>query len=211
MGYPQEEEFFQAPKHPSGDHFPSDQMKEHKSHIGHAMFDAAFNFYAWYLSHDDKPTTHTIVFEYLSQIMQIAKLSCENGVFLSAKEETMVTAAILDLSDSLTTGFSKCSDIAITLETILKKLTDNNSRALICFYLVKLEYRICIHDELSISEAERRDLKTLFQSVMSKIVPELPDLVINTLARDLTRICSRATEEKDLIPQIKEAVKILEY
>lgn len=210
MGFP-EEELFEAPEHPNGERRPSDQIKNQKSHVGLAMFDAAFNFYAWYLAHDNTPKEHTFVFEHLSEIMQIAKVSFENGIFLSAEEEKIVVNAILELSDCLSTGFSKCSDIAITLQNIIKKLTDNNPRALIESCLVKLEYKICIHNHLHLPDAEKDQIQSLIRSVESKIVPDLPDLIVNTLARDLVRILSKTTEEKDILPQFKEAIKILEF
>ncbi|MCH9630331.1 MAG: hypothetical protein S4CHLAM37_03270 [Chlamydiia bacterium] len=209
MGSPQED--FEAPEHPSGETKPSDRMASQKSHIGKALFDSAFNFYAWYLAHDDAPVTHCKVFELLSEIMQISKISFENGMYLSAEEERIASGAIFELSDSLSTGYTKCGEIPIVLEGILKKLTDDNPRAFIIASLTKLEYKLCIHNELELSEEESLQIKELIRNVGLKIVPDLPDLVVNTLARDLVRIDSRVTEADKLVETFKEAVKILEY
>ncbi|PCI94406.1 hypothetical protein COB11_03890 [Candidatus Aerophobetes bacterium] len=209
MGYQQED--FEAPEHPSGETKPSDHMGNQKSHIGKALFDSAFNFYAWYLAHDNAPVIHCKVFEFLSEIMQISKISFENGLYLSAEEERIASSAILELSDSLATGFTKCSDIPIILEKILKKLTDDNPRALIIAALTKLEYKLCIHNELGLTEEVSNQMKDLIRSAGLKIVPDLPDLIVNTLARDLIRIDSKTTEDCNLIETFKDSVKILEY
>lgn len=198
---------YEAPEHPHGESFPSSEMQSLHSCSGKSLFDHAFNFYAWYLTHEKIPKDSSPVFEGLSHLMQIAKISFQKGLFLTAEEEKEAVYGLSELAENLSNGFTKCSDIHHAIEVILKKLTDDNPRALLVSCLTHIEYKVCIHNVFHLKEEELEESRMLIWAVQNKISAKLPDLVVNTFGRNLQKLCKNLPSHASLMEVLQDCLK----
>lgn len=197
-------------------HFPFWQEGLQQQHIskqlvGIALFEKTFDFYTWYLSYDLNPSKHHSIFESLSLLMQIAKLSFEGGGILSLKEEQWILKDLHDLSEGLSNGKLKNQDLCYALEYLLKKLSNTNAKARLITVLVRLEYKICGHHEASYKEISHTTFKQLIQSSFQKISQSLPDLITSTLARELEKLLDKPLDADTFLKEFHNSLALLNH
>jgi uncharacterized protein YpmS len=151
----------------------------------------------------------SLLFENLSLIMQIAKLSCEGAALLSIQEELTVLKQIQELSEGIFNGTMKKSDLTAFLEKTLKKLIDNNPQARLISLLMKLEYKLCIHNTSCINEEIQKLFKEELNVLIHKISGSTPNFIANTVSRDLEILYSNPIDEPKFLSQFKDSVKWL--
>lgn len=201
---------YEAPLHPFGRE--GVQKNPQPTHaIGIELFERVFNFYAWYLSYDLNPSKHPLIFESLSLLMQIAKLSFEGAALLSSEEEKRILRELYELSDALSNGMLKNRDLLKSLEKILKRLVDNNPKAKLIAILMKLEYKICIHNEVSCSESFQVTFKEMLSNSLEKITSSLPNLIANTVARELETLYAAPLHVDTFLKEFKESTSLLKH
>jgi len=179
------------------------------SYPGLSLFEKAFDFYSWYLSYDISLSKQWALFETLSLIMQIAKLSFEGAALLSAQEEEEALKQLQELSEAISGGTLKKIDLTTIIEKIITKLIDNNPRAKLVALLTRLEYKVCIHNTFDVSQ----EVQLLFRQELYKLLQAIkrttPSFIAGTVARDLEQLYSEPVEEKTFLKKFKDSVKWL--
>ena len=179
--------------------------------VGIVLFEAAFDFYAWYLSYDLTPSKHHRVFESLSLLMQMAKLSFEGACILSIQEEAYLLKELREFSDALSSGMFNNHDLVQALEKMLRKLTDANPKARLIAALVRLEYKICCHNENAFNEVSHATFKQLIQNAFEKISPTLPDLIASTLSRELEALLAKPLDAHTFLQEFHNSIALLKH
>lgn len=208
---PQPSENYEAPLHPFGRDSHGEAHDKLKYSIGIELFEKTFNFYAWYLSYDHYPSKHHQIFELLSILMQISKLSFEGAAFLSLEEERKTLRELHELSDSLSNGKLKNKDLYKSLEKTLLGLTNNNSKAKLIAVLMKLEYRICIHHEGNFNEFLQKKFKDILSDAFKYVDRSLPDLIANTVIRELELLYKTTVHGDNFLKKFHEATTLLQH
>ena len=209
MSHPSED--YEAPLHPFGKESHGHKHDKLKHTIGIALFEKTFNFYAWYLSYDSNPSKHHHVFELLSILMQIAKISFEGASILSLEEEHRTLKELHELSDSLSNGKIKNQDLSKSLDKIITGLINNNAKAKLITLLMKLEYRVCIHNEEEFSESLQKKFKELLSTALEHIDSNLPNLIANTVARDLEALHKTTLHADTFLKKFNDTVTLLKH
>lgn len=207
----QPSENYEAPLHPFGRDSHGHKHDKSTHPIGIGLFEKTFNFYAWYLSYDHNPSRHHLVFELLSILMQIAKLSFEGAAILSLEEEKKTLKELHELSDSLSNGKLKNQDLFKSLDKIITGLANNNSKAKLITLLMKLEYKICIHNEGEFSDSLQKKFKELLSTAFTHIDSSLPNLIANTVARELESIYQTPLHGDNFLKKFNDATTLLKH
>lgn len=207
----QPSENYEAPLHPFERANHTRNNPDSKQLVGIELFEKTFNFYAWYLSYDHQPAKHHQVFELLSLLMQIAKLSFEGSAILSSDEERHTLKELYELSDSLSNGKLKNKDLHKSLEKIITHLTNNNAKAKVITFLMKLEYKVCIHNEDNFSESLQKKFKESVSNALEKIDASLPKLIATTVARDLESLYKSTLHEETFLKRFNEIITLLKH
>lgn len=207
----QPSENYEAPLHPFGRDSHGQKHDKSKHPIGIELFEKTFNFYAWYLSYDHHPSKHHRVFELLSILMQIAKLSFEGAALLSLEEEKRTLKELYELSDSLSNGKLKNQDLFKSLDKIITELTNNNSKAKLITLLMKLEYKVCIHNEGDFNESLQKKFKEILSTAFEHVDNTLPNLIANTVARDLESLYKTPLNGDSFLKKFNDAVVLLNH
>jgi hypothetical protein len=207
MTHPSED--YNAPLHPfERSHH---QHPESKHLVGIELFEKAFNFYAWYLSYDHHPAKNHGIFELLSILMQIAKVSFEGGAILSSQEEAHALKELYELSEALSNGQLKNKDLFNSLEKVISHLTHHNAKAKVVSLLMKLEYKLCIHHEANFGQATQKKFREIVANALEKIDKQLPSLIANTVARELDSLYKSPLDEVTFLKKFSETMTLLKH
>lgn len=179
--------------------------------VGALLFERAFDFYAWYLSYDLTPAKHHFIFESLSLLMQIGKLSFEGSDLLSAEEEKQLVRELQELYEALSNGMLQNKDLCVAFERIVKKLTGRNMKARLIAALVRLEYKTCCHNDTAPSEAAQILFKQMISDAFDKISPALPDLIASTLSRELEALLVTNLPMEVFLKELKNSLMLLKH
>ncbi|MEI8299986.1 MAG: hypothetical protein WCG10_00035 [Chlamydiota bacterium] len=188
------------------DDFP---QKKSPSNLGLTLFEKTSEFYSWYLSCDMGGSKPSLFCENLSLIMQIAKLSFEGASLLSIQEELMILNQIQELSEAICNGTMKKTHLTAFIEKTLKNLIDNNPQARLISLLMKLEYKICIHNTSYVNEEIQKLFKEELKTLTNKISSSTPSFIANTISRDLEVLYKNPIDEPNFLTQFKDSIKWL--
>jgi len=182
-------------------------LSSSKGAVGAQLFEQTSQFFAWYLTWDSAPADHARSFEYLSQIMQIARVSKEGGNFLSSMQEKKALDSLSSLQEDLFNGNIRHPDIQESLMHILHSLTDSNPKAKLISHTTELEYLLCIHPSGNQpSDATERYQQTL-SYIISKVTPNMLDVHAHAIAQGLSKILDNPQAIPDIQQALHEAIR----
>ena len=165
--------------------------------IHDTLFEETAAFYTWYASWDQSPKDHACTFRFLAQIMKIALLSQQGGLYLTPLEEENTRAALKQLKERLYDCRIKASDIPLHVQSIYETLTQNNSKARLIGTLTQLECRL----------GPNREIHQLAQNIIAKINPSFPEQNASAITCNLSKILEEPLKYRNLNSAIQDALR----
>ena len=151
---------------------------------GQQLFQQASDFYSWFMS-SFSLTADAKVFQILSKIMRIAKLSSEGGKFLSDQEEKKTILLLTKLKEQLCDGTLKKEHTADELSSFVHNIISSNPKAKVISYATELEYNFCI---LKPPSKESSHLKNYLEHLVEKVTPSLLEIQAYAISQIMGKI-----------------------
>jgi hypothetical protein len=137
------------------------------------------------MSWSSSPKADAKVFQALSKLMRIAKLSSEGGSFLSSQEETQTTNRLFKLKEQLCDGTLKRESTISELHSLIHNIIAYNPKAKVVSYATELEYHFCILHPPSI---EATYLKSYLEGLLEHIKPSLLEIQAYAISQIMGKI-----------------------
>lgn len=161
---------------------------------GVQLFHQASDFYSWYMSWSPSPTADAKVFQTLSKLMRIGKISSEGGKFLSSQEENLVTSHLHKLKEQLCDGTLKKDATLPELHSLVHNIISYNPKAKVISYATELEYHFCI---LKPPSTESEFLKTYLEMLLGQVNPSLLEIQAYAISQIMGKILENPTQHKN--------------
>jgi hypothetical protein len=176
--------------------------------LGQQLFDDITEFYSWYISSwymaDGKTASVEIlqknesIRKILSLLKRIAEVSMNGGSFLREKEEIHVLNKLSNILQDLNSGKLRKHHLPNGLFQVLEGLTQNNPKAKVISQITELEYYFCINPPPGQSPESTIRYQKLFNQIIDKISPQMPDISASAIAQGLSRILESLNSVSDL-------------
>lgn len=161
------------------------KKQDRESAPGAQLFHQASDFYSWYMSWSSSPTADAKIFQTLSKLMRIGKLSSEGGKFLSQQEEKEVTSHLHKLKEQLCDGTLKKEATLPELYSLVHNIISYNPKAKVVSYATELEYHFCI---LKPPSNESDFLKKYLEGLLGQVNPSLLEIQAYAISQIMGKI-----------------------
>ena len=145
--------------------------------------------YFWLMRSTTSPKQYADSFRLLSQIMRISQLSSTGGNYLSKPVEREGVESLSLIKEQLLDGKIQVPDLFDKIEKILKKIVQENSKALIIAYATEIEYIFCIH--ATYNSVEEAKYQQKFKRYLKNLVSTVNDALSDTQAKAITQALSQ--------------------
>ncbi len=141
---------------------------------GRQLFRNISEFYAWYSSWDTNAAKHSLIYEYISRLMRMAKTSFEGGFYIESEEDHSIQLSLNQLRESLYLFKVKQNDLSKHLLEIIQNLIKNNPKAKLIDTTTQIEYYYLIDNFQHLSDDLIQEIKSVTSYIISKTGPSLP-------------------------------------
>lgn len=145
--------------------------------------------YFWLMRSTTSPKQHAEIFRLLSQIMRISQVSSTGGNYLPEQIEKDGVEALLSIKEQLLDGKIQISNLFDKVEKVLKRLIQENSKALIIAYATEIEYIFCIH--ASYKSTEEASYQQKFKGYLRGLVNTVNESLTETQALAINQALSQ--------------------
>jgi hypothetical protein len=155
-----------------------------------SLFVDASEFYTWYMCKLSNPCEQAQVFELLSQVMQMAKLSHLKGGYLAQEAENFALEEIKRLRENLLDRKMQKQEVLFRMQSIRDRLIFGNPKAAIVSCATQLEYKFCLAKS---SHPEAGDLKEKLDLLLNHVTPSLSHPHAQAISQILSQVLQKNT------------------
>jgi hypothetical protein len=172
---------------------------------GTRLFNSVSDFYSWYMALVNKPGEQAKVFQILSQIMRVAKISQSGGNYLLEEEESTALQSLYLLKEHLLDGKIKQNDVLTKVERIRENLISKNPKAKLVTCVTEVEYKLCLAPK---PETEAADLKSALESLLAQVNQDLQEKSAQAITQTLLPFLETVPLQEAVV-SAKDAVQVL--
>ena len=174
-------------------------MKKQTFNHGFNLHAIAEELYFWLMRSLTSPKSHAETFRLLSQIMRISHISDTGGNYLAKHAEKEAFEALSLIKEQLMDGKIQANHLFGKIETVLQKLTQENTKAQLIAYATEVEYIFCIHATYnSSSEAQYQQN---FKKYLKNLVDIVNDALSETQAKAITQALSQIAKNPHIFSE----------
>jgi len=156
---------------------------------------ASEELYFWLMRSATSPKQHAETFRLLSQIMRISQISSTGGNYLPKHVEKEGVEALSLIKEQLLDGKIQAINLFNKIERVLKKLVQENSKALIIAYATEIEYIFCIH--ATYNSKNEAKYQQRFKGYLKGLVNTVNESLSETQAMAITQALSQIVKNPE--------------
>jgi|GEM_PF-5373163 len=170
---------------------------------GKKLFQSTSEFYSWYMSWINTPSSQAKVFQTLSELMRIALLSSEGGKYLSFGEEEKVLAKLTGLKEQLCDGTIKNDSTLGEIRRLVDNIIAHNPKAKMVSYATEIEYHFCI---LKPQTTQTVKLQNYLKDLLKHVTPSLLEIQAYAISQVMGRILENPLQHADPEPLLQKEI-----
>ncbi len=180
-----------------------EELKQNTS-PGKQLFNSASDFYSWYMTWINTPSSQANVFQTLSELMRIALLSSDGGNYLSFQEEEKSIKDLSKLKEELCDGNLKKENTFQELRSLVDNIISRNPKAKLVSYATELEYRFCI---LKTPSTQAEYLQKYLKELLTCVTPSLLEIQAYAIGQIMGKILENPSLNQDAGRLLEKEVK----